>query len=110
MTAGGFPSGIFGASFLSDVFESRFHKEHIQNLPQGGHVNLFRFVIQRLTKGTQDKIDPHRRLENHENMRIIMRIDCLTSVTQVQGAIATPEPFSPNRNHAAITQGIGMHE
>ena len=67
-------------------------------------------MIQRLTKGTRDKIDPHRRLENHENMGIIMRIDSLTSITQVQGAIGTSEPFSPNRSHAAITQSIGMHE
>ena len=77
----------------------------LSKAPELLHVHLRELVGQGLRREADDT---YHRLEHHEEMLVVVRIDRLAVVAQIDRAVDTPEPFSSYALHASIANGGGV--
>jgi hypothetical protein len=52
--------------------------------------------------------DAYNRLENEEDMSIIVSVNLLARITQISCAVGAAEPLPDNRRHTSVAEGRCM--
>ena len=83
------------------------NSDTVKRLPEDMHIHLHNQTKSAKVVQCKGRIT-HRRLEHHEEMRIVVRIHRLAAIAQVLGAICAAEPLATYSVHATVTHSGGV--